>query len=470
MKKLILLLLFPFYLHAQTGVEKHALHYTGNGAPVGTSKFGGLSIGGTYKDKTTGIYYKYKGSSRWEVDNSVYSGAKGDKGDQGIQGIQGQQGNTGQQGIQGVAGKDGVCPNCPPSGGGVSPFNVVFDNGTDNRAALQAAIDDSYISAKPIWIIGNNFKMSGGVVIPKDIKNLQIECSCIITATNSNTWTLFSSPVPINVADAEGVYTNRRLVFNNIVFHGQGKVQTMFDLQAGEAIVYNNIEGKTLKLGIDNSFGLRSIINNPEFIHCTDNIKTKSAAGKYPDATAENSAPNGTVIRDARSVADGSGNVGFLTADCSLCKIDGVVLEGTKHNIGLDWDCSSSTSTPAFMERIHFEGAAPCGIAVVRIKSSTMTHVIDNPNMIKPSMMVEVIPSGGGYPNVKWTNVSNQRVFFDDVNPILKGTTGVGWKFENCDSPFVEYKMAKLFTGVSMTKSCVRENGLSRWCIVDPPN
>jgi len=451
MKNLLLFLLLPLTVFAQTGVQKHATHFSGSGVPttISTTVFVGLAIGHTYYDEVGGKVYVYKGvTTKWVEDAGVYpKGAKGDPG------------------------SPGVCPSCPPSsGGGNSPFNTVFDNGVDNRAALQAAIDDSYISAKPIWIIGNNFKMSGGVVIPKDIKNLQIECSCIIVATNSNTWTLFSSPVPINVADAEGVYTNRRLVFNNIVFHGQGKAQTMFDLQAGEAIVYNNIEGKTLKLGIDNSFGLRSIINNPEFIHCTDNIKTKSAAGKYPDATAENSAPNGTVIRDARSVADGSGNVGFLTADCSLCKIDGVVLEGTKHNIGLDWDCSSSTSTPAFMERIHFEGAAPCGIAVVRIKSSTMTHVIDNPNMIKPSIMVEVIPTGGGYPNVKWINVSNQRVFFDDVNPILKGSTGVGWKFENCDSPFVEYKMAKLFTGVNMTKSCIRENGLSRYCIVDPPN
>jgi len=459
LKHLLFLLLIPVLGFSQTVVQKHANHFSGNGVPTTTSTtvFVGLAFGNTYSDRNTGKIYQYKGvTTRWVEDMKIYPvGAKGDKGD---------------TGATGAAGKDGVCPSCPPSGGGISPFNVVMDNGVDNRAALQAAIDDSYNSAKPIWIIGNNFKMSGGVIIPKGIKNLQINCSGIIVATNSNVWTLFSCPVPANVAEAEGVNTNSRYVFNNIVFHGQGKAQTMFDLQASEGCVYNNPEGKNLKLGIDNSFGLRSIISNPEWIHCTVNIKSKSAAGKYPNATAENSAPNGTVIRDGRSVADAFAEAAVQTSDCSLCEIDGYVIEGDKHGIGLDWDCSSSTSTPAFMSRIHFEGASPCGIAVVRIKSSTMTHVIDNPNMIKPSMMVEVIPTGGGYPNVKWTNVSNQRVFFDDVNPILKGAVGVGWQFENCDSPFVEYKMAKLFTGVNMTNSCVRENGLSRWCIYNKPN
>lgn len=373
--------------------------------------------------------------------------------------------------MNGKDGKDGTCPACPPSGGGVFPFNVVIDNGVDNRQAVIAAFEDSYTSAKPIWLIGNDFKMSGGVLIDvKRAKSIQVNGSGIIVATNSNVWTLFGCALPTNVAEAEGVNTNVRYVFNNLVFHGQGKAQTMFDLQATEGAVYNNIEGKNLKLGIDNTFGLRSIISNPEFIHCTDGIKSRSAAGKYPDATAENSAPNGTVVRDARSVADGSGNIAFSFSDCSLCEIDGVVIEGTKHNVGVDWDCSSSTSTPSTTRRYHFEGAVPCGIAALRIKSSTMTHIIDNPNMIKPSMMVEVIPSGGGYPNVKWMNVSNQRVYFDDVNPILRTAVGVGWKFENCDSPFVEYKMAKLFTGVNMTNSCVRENGLSRWCIYDKPN
>jgi len=248
------------------------------------------------------------------------------------------------------------------------------------------------------------------------------------------------------------------------------QAQTGFDLQCSEGLVINFVEFHSLKLNGDFAFGLRTDLDNNESVNCIDGLKVASAYGKYPDATIENSAPNGTTIRNYRFVGASNSNVAIRIADCSECFVQNPVLEGHKMNIGIDWDCVSPTSTPANIDRIHWEAANPAGIVVIRIKSSTMTHVINNPNMIKPSMMVEVVVASGGFPNVKFTNVSNQRVYFDDVNPILKSAVGVGWKFDNCDHPFVAYKMPKIFTGVAMTNSCVRENGLSRWCIVNPPN
>ena len=410
--------------------------------------------------------------------------AKGEKGDQGIQGVQGErgqmgiQGVQGQQGIQGATGPtgpkgaDGVCPSCPPTSGGVFPFNIVIDNGTDNKASTQAAIDDSYVTGKPIWLIGNNFKMSSGTLIPVDIKQLEINGAGIIVATNSNVWTLFSSRLPVNKQEAEDKYTNRRLTFRNLTFNGMGQKQTMFDLQCTEGAVYDNIEGKDLALIIDNSFGLRSIISNPESVNCIESWRIKSAAGKYPDATIENSAPNGTTITDARIYGGANTLTSLLIADCSGCKVDGLVVEGARHNIGVELDYTSPTSTPVEINRVHFEAAQPCGVALFRVKSSTLLHTFNQLNLVKPSIFFEIIPLGTGNPKITIENTSNQRIVYSGT-PIFKTANRVMWEFVNCDVPLtVNQNIPQIFTGSTMQRTCERENlnaNSSGYCIVRSP-
>lgn len=448
MKNLLILLLLPLSVLAQTNIRKHSLHYTGNGVPNGSALFSGLSVNCTYQDLTTSKGYIYKGAGRWEVSEGVYgSGQKGDKGD------------------TGAPGKDGVCPTCPPSsGGGALPINFVIDNGSDNKAQLQAAIDNSYITGKQIWILGLTFPMSGGVIVPKDMKYLYIDGTAKLTAINSNPFTFISSPVPVNRKEAEDVYTNRKIIIQNIGFEGINDMQTGIDLMCTEGAIFFNIEGKNMKLILDNTFGLRSDIRNVEGVHCYDGVKVQSGIGRYPDATIENAAPNGTIITNFRWVADATSNVAVLIKDCSGCKIDYITIEGDKTNIGIDWDCISPSATGALVDIIHFEGAQPCGTALIRIKSSSMMHNISNLNTIKPSVYVEAIPTSSGNPDIQIWNTSNQRVFFNG-SPVFKTQKGVVWTFNRTDNPLTtawyqndkNWTYQNLFTGATMQLCTGRE-------------
>jgi len=381
----------------------------------------------------------------------------------------------GQKGDKGDKGDAGVCPTCPPSGGtsGKFPFIVVFSNGTNDTPTIQKAVDSAYVTGQSVQLIGI-LKMASGVKIPKDIEFLDIGGGARLDAINNNAWTYFYSETPTSVTEAEGVYTNRRLYFHDLELRGwnsgAGQQQVGFDLMASENARYINLKGYNLKRFIDLTFALKTRVESCEANACIDGLVIRSGSGRYNGATLENASSNTCTVVDFRVYGTLWTNTGISVADASLVELNGIELEGGFMNIGIDYDCTASTSTGLNLSRVHFEAAIPCSIAVIRIKSSTMLHVIDQPNLIKPSILVEVIPINGGYPNVKFTNSSNQRVLFDDVNPILKTAVGVGWKFDNCDQPFVAYKMPKIFTGATMTNSCVRENGLSRWCIVNSPN
>jgi hypothetical protein len=483
MKNLLLpLLLIPTILLGQTNIKKHSLHYTGNGVPVGYSKFVGISTNCTYKDLTTSTTYLYKGNSVWEVNESVYPVVKGDKGDQGIQGLQGERGQVGiqgvqgQQGIQGVAGQNGVCPSCPPNNNVTFTFGAtyVFTNGVDDAPAIQRAVDTAYVTGKRIYLVGNLHFRSTGVKIPKDIQHLNIEGYATLWADIDAPFSYFYSDMPVDVTQAESVYTNRRISIKYLVFRGfnsgVNQKQTATDLHAQEGGEYANLWGYNLKTFLNLTFALRTTVTSCEANACIDGLIVQPGTDRYSNTPYKEAASNGVDITDFRVYGGPMTNIGVKIKDASLVGINGLVLEGGYMNIGLEYIAISSSSTPLVASRIHFEATNRCGIAAIRITSSTMTHVLDQLNLVKPSILVEVVAYGGGYPNVLITNVSNQRVLFDDVNPILKSSIGVGWKFDNCDHPFVAYKMPKIFTGATMTNSCVRENGLSRWCIVNPPN
>jgi len=373
-------------------------------------------------------------------------------------------------------GADGVCPtNCPPNNNVTFTFGAtyVFSNGIDDAPAIQRAVDTAYVTGKRIYLVGN-LLMGSGVKIPKNIAHLNIEGYATIRAINSNTFTFFYSDVPASASEAESVYTNRRISIKYLVLRGTNdganQKQTAFNLQALEGGEFAYIWAYNFKRAFDMVFTLRNTIEKCEANACIDGFIVRSGYQVYPDGTLENSSSNTNTLQDNRVVGAPWTNIGVGIYDVSLLKIDGLTLEGGYMNIGLEYVAIATSSTPLDGKRIHFEAASRCGIAVIRITSSTMTHVLDQLNLVKPSILIEVVAYGGGYPNVLIQNVSNQRVYFDDVNPILKSSVGVGWKFDNCDHPFVAYKMTKIFTGVSMTNSCVRENGLSRWCIVNSPN
>jgi len=353
------------------------------------------------------------------------------------------------------------------------PFIVVFPSGGNDTPEIQRAVDSAFVTGQSVHLVGI-LQMASGVEIPKNIKYIHITGGAELWATNNSAWTYFYSDVPTSVSDAEDVYTNRIMDFSNLKLRGwnsgAGQQQTGFDLMAGENVKFTNIKGFNLKRFIDATFHLKSHFLDLESNACIDGLIIRSGFGRYTGATLENSASNTPTVINFRSVGAGWSNIGLGIYDVSLPLVDGLEIEGGYHNIGYDHNSTSSTSMGVNLSRLHFECASPCGIATVRITSSTMTHVIDQPNHIKPGIFVKVVVLGGGYPTVMIKNSSNQRVLHDDVNPILQSANGVGWKFFNCDQPFVASKMATIFTGATMTNHCAdRSSGLSRWCIVSGP-
>ncbi len=474
MKNLLLfLLLIPVITTAQTNRVRDYSVSCGKPLNAGTTTYQ------INKDTCNNTYYRWV-SNKWNAIESSnlnpYSGKgeKGDKGDPGVQGVQGIQGATGSQGVQGipgVKGADGVCPPCPINNTYTAGTIYVFTNGVDDTQSIQRAIDSSNANFRPIIKVGVLKRGSGVIIDPT--KNIWISGGTEL-AINDNAWTFYACPLPANSQDAEDRYTNAMRVFENMTIRGwnsgANQKQTGFDLMAGENNRYINIKGFNLKRFIDLTFALKTRVESCEANACIDGLIIRSGNGRYPNATNSNSCSNTCTVVDFRSYGATWTNIGLGVYDASLVKVDGLEIEGGYHNIGYDHSSIGLSSTGMDLTRVHFECALPCGIAAIRITSSTMLHIIDQPNMVKPSIMVQVVPYAGGYPNVKFRNVTNQRVFFDDVNPILKSAVGVGWMFENCDHPFVAYKMVKIFTGVTMTNSCIRENGLSRWCIINSPN
>ena len=432
---LSLLILLTSVSLGQTKVRRHSLHYTGEGRPVTNSVavFPGLATNCVYLDTRTDSVYVYKVGS-WQYDPTVFP-------------------------------KCNRCDTTAP----VPPTQTndiyhIITNGVDDTPAIQRAVDSSYRTGREVFIDGFA-RMSAGVKIKKDQSIVIRGTRAKITATNTNTWIFFYSDAPANVAEAEGVYAFRKIKFVDFVLKGQG-TQSGFDLHATEGASYDGIWCYDMKEGINLTFSLRTRVIQCESNTSGDGLIIQSGVNRYTGATTSNSCSNGVTVEDYRSFAGTTSNTGIKVYDASLTRLDGVVLEGHKFNIGIDYQSMSSTSTGLNLTRVHFESAQPATVSAIKIRSSTMTHIIDQPNLIKPSVFI-AIDNAGGYPQLNIRNISNQRLYFNGTTPVFSNGSGSGWKFTNCDNPINSTDLPKMFTN-TISQGCGSGVGANKWCIDSP--
>jgi hypothetical protein len=454
---------------------------TAVGAPAFTSgSIGDISI--DTKNKTVWEYYKSSGSpvsTRWRqvtdqatVDFYVNT-ATGVKGDQGVQGLPGQSATvligttqTLPAGSAATVTNTGTATNAVlnfgipkgadgsgGSGGSGSstwlPFITVQPNNVDDADNLQRAVDEAYINGKQI-ILAGVYKLSHGIKVQKDHKYLSVTGWAELVAINQNAWTFFYSDLPSDNAQAEGIYTMRRIKFSNLVFKGQAQKQNAFDLMASEGVEYSFIWGYELNTLNTASFALRNFFNYNEANGCLDGIKLISGEGRWPNATASNSCSNGATINSFRAYTAMNTNTAITVKDVSNTVIDYPVIEGFKVNIGIDYNSTSNTSTGADIRRLHYECANPATTAVVKLRSSTMNHYISAPAFGKQSIFVK-LEAPSGYPNVTISHISSNKLYWDGINKIFNNSGG-NWTFEDCDDPMRQTsELQKMFAGTPVT-------------------
>jgi len=356
------------------------------------------------------------------------------------------------------------------SGGGTTTSSTrifVAPNGVDDTQALQAAVNDAYASGKSIELAGV-YRLSNGIKIAKDHKYLSITGWCEMRAINANTWTFFYTDVPATTAEAEGIYTLRKLKFSHIIFVGNGLNQTGFDLFASEGAEYSFIWGSELKLLMDITFGLRTKIDYCQATNCADGIKIRSGVGRWANATTSNSCSNGTIVQSYRWYGATTSKVALSVYDAGNVVIDYPVIEGWGCTIGIDFNGTSPTSTGLDVRRLHFECTNPASIAVIKIRSSTQSHFINAPAFAKPSIYV-LVETPGGYPNVTISNISNERMYWNGTSKIFSNA-GANWMFDHCDLQLTQTKINGMFTGTIPNNGCGTGAGSNTWCNTNPIN
>ncbi len=469
MKKLLyLLLLIPALCFSQP-VRSPNLYLKG---VVGKPTITPTSLNDFAVDFYNKVIYRSASTSststnKWVVESDtnirkVFFPALASQGPQGIQGPQG------PVGLTGPAGKDGVCPPC--AGTSSSDIYHIITNGIDDTPAIQRAVDSSYRTGREVFIDGFA-KMSGGIKIAKDQSIIIRGTLAKITATNTGTWTFFYSDAPATVQEAEGVYAFRKVKFIDIVLQGQG-TQNAYDLHASEGARYEGLWAYDMQTAYNLTFSLRSRVIQCEANNCVDGLVIQSGVGRYVNNTGNTtstSCSNGVTVEDFRAYGGANSNTGIKVLDASLVSVNGFVAEGQKFNIGYDYQAMSSTSTGLNLTRMHLETKYPCTVSAIKIRSSTMSHVIDFPNLIKPSTLVSV-DNAGGYPQINIKNVSNQRLFWDGTTPVFNNGSGSSWKFSNCDNPINATDIVKMFmqtiaigcgTGAGANKVCI-DNQINR--------
>lgn len=417
-----------------TNIKTHSKYYTGNGVPKAGDPFGSLPQYAHYYDRDAKLFYIHMGSNRWILDPEY----------------QFTQSTT-------------PPPTQPPTTS--VGMITLMPSGGDDSIQWQNAINTSYSTGQGIFAYGS-FRFAKGVKIAKDHKFLNVIGWFEIIPT-ANDITLFYSDIPTDTAEAESIYTTRKLSFSNFVLRGNG-TQTGFDLFATEGTKYDHVWGYDLKRHIDVTFGLRTEINSCEATNCIDGIIVRSGVGRWANATTSNSCSNGTRLISPRVYGHQSlSQTGIGIYDASNVEVINPVIEGFKFNVaGIDWQSMSPTSTGAYIFKPHFECANTC--TAVKLRSSTMTHVIEAPNFIKPGTHIH-ISVGGGYPQINVKDSSNQKIFFDGTTPVFKHEPGASWKFTNCDNPINSVDLPKMFSG-TISQGCGVGAGANKFCIENPPN
>jgi hypothetical protein len=391
-------------------------------------------------------------------------GSQGIQGPIGPQGIQGQSGPTGATGPVGPKGDPGVCPPCSGTGSSQSIYHIIA-NGTDQAWEVQRAVDSAYVTGRKILIDGK-VKFSKGIKVQKDHRYLNIEGSGEIQALNTNEWTFFYSDRPASVVEAESVYAFRKIDFENIVLKGLDNKQSGFDLHSTEGMRIEHTWCYDLDTAYNFTFSLRTVDDQCEANNCNVAYIKQSGAGLYANATTSNACSNGGTTRDFRVYGKRDG-YGMITKDVSGQKYDGITLEGDTTITMFEYNNTSGTSTALDMTRVHVEGMSR--IASIKLRSGTATNVIDRPNFIKHNQVFILTEAASGYPNLTISNVSNQRVYFNNT-PVFQSGAGTTWKFDNCDIPLRTENVPLLFKGSIPSIGCGIGAGANTICIENPIN
>ena len=408
-------------------------------------------------------------------------GPQGPQGERGLPGIIGPAGPMGPQGIQGIQGETGPAgPQGPPgpSGGSTGPGNfiTVEPNGTDDTLNLQAAIDLAFVTMKTIKLAGV-YRVSKALVVPKNIPFLHVQGWAELRAINSNTWSFFYSPVPANNAEAEGQYTFRRIIIENLKFVGNNWAQTAIDIQSTEGVTVQHLWGYDLKLGIHAPFWLRGMIYKTEWNGCIEGIRLIDGEGLWQNATGANSCPNGTSMIDNRVYCKTNTTTAVTVANGSNIDINGLVVEGNTCGIGLYYKSTSTTATGLRLKRFHFECINGTSDSQIVIRSSTRTHILDAPLFyFGPAWTARkgwfLRLEGSGYKQVQFINYDSGKFYDGSKGPVIQHENGTSYKFVNCDDPLRNFNTVKsLFqSSVNLNQACGTNAGANAICLENPIN
>lgn len=439
MKKLLtFLFLLPLFTMGQIRVP---YQYFGGGFP----KVVPGVTNAVYTDTLTGDVYRYnKSSLKWNPENNPYiksQGLKGDKGDQGQtgpqgatgstgpQGVTGPQGPKGDQGVQGVKGdkgETGDCSGCPPSGGGVFPFIVVTANGTDDKAALQAAVDLNRSTNKTIYTQGN-IRLSGQVTVAKDNYRMRITgYDSKWTSTNTNTFTFLKRTQPTDNSDAN-IYIIAKFIIEGIEFIGSSN-QTALELGPSYMSAYRDLRFSGMQKGIHLRFALRTVVDNCEAASCVNGFTADM--GDWAGADNGNSQSNHTTFTNCRVYMPTNGQVAFGIYASSGCVIRDCIIEGHVTTNGIDFDGKNSNMVKDFtVENIHFECVNGATNALLRIRLAGGIVTINKVYGQYASLFMDASSTSGlGHvtvSNIPWWVTKSGKAF---------KTSNISMHFQHCEA------------------------------------
>lgn len=236
------------------------------------------------------------GSGRWIVDPEFQISGTGTVGPQGPMGPVGPQGPKGDTGATGPAGPTGpMGPQGPAgSGSGSSASIVVIPNGVDDTANLQAAINQSYTTGKPIDLYGTYY-ISAGLTFQKDHELVINGNRAKIRTKNTTAYTMLSSTVA-NMTDAD-LAVHRMIHVDRVTFYG-ATTQKGLEPGPGYGCTFTNLKFYGLGHALHLRFSLHAKVTNCQAINCTDGFTADY--GNWTGATISNSQSNHTQFEGCR--------------------------------------------------------------------------------------------------------------------------------------------------------------------------
>lgn len=346
---------------------------------VGKPVIQGASNNAISVDCTNQKVYKYnKPGLRWDdittTSQGVFYLKKGDKGDKGDTGERGATGLTGSQGIQGVPGPPGVCPPCPGGGSGSFPFIIVIANGSDDRAQLQAAIDQNATDNREIYTMGN-IKLSGSVTVNKNNYRLTMNnYSSTWSSTNSNSFTWLQRTKPVDNSDAN-IYIVAQFVIKGGKYYGKTS-QNGFDLGPSYMSVYSDMEFDSFNEVLHLRFALNTTVENIEAVNCLNPFIAD--IGNWSGASNSNSQSNHTSFTHCRAYMPNGGGQAFLIFAASGCSVRDCIIEGGSVTNGINWDTNnSSVVKDGTIENVHFECVNGATNAFIKVNLGAGTVTIN---------------------------------------------------------------------------------------------